>query len=93
MKNKADYKPELLNSIPGVGKNISRHFNDIGIRKVSDLKGQNPEWLYEQSNKSAGVVHDRCLLYVYRCAVYFAETKEGKRDTEKLKWWNWKDKR
>ncbi|NMB56563.1 pathogenicity locus, partial [Candidatus Beckwithbacteria bacterium] len=31
---------------------------------------------------------DRCLLYVFRCAVYYAK---GGRDPEKLKWWNWKD--
>jgi hypothetical protein len=32
-------------------------------------------------------VQDKCLLYEFRCAVYFAE---GGRDQEKLKWWNWK---
>jgi len=29
--------------------------------------------------------------YVCRSSVYFAETKNP--DPEKLKWWNWKDKR
>jgi Pathogenicity locus len=33
---------------------------------------------------------DRCVLYVFRAAVYFASNK--KHDEEKLKWWNWKDK-
>lgn len=84
-------KAELLMTIPGVGKSISKNLYDIGIRKVSDLKGQNPEKLYDKSNKYTGTVQDRCLLYVFRCAVYFAETKENKRDIEKLKWWNWKD--
>jgi len=27
------------------------------------------------------------LLYVFRCAVYFAD---GGRSPEELKWWNWK---
>jgi hypothetical protein len=31
---------------------------------------------------------DRCMLYVFRCAVYYAE---GGREPEKLRWWNWKD--
>jgi nucleotidyltransferase/DNA polymerase involved in DNA repair len=84
---------ESLTSIPGVGKSISKDLFDIGIRKVSDLKGQNPEKLYERSNKIAGVTQDRCLLYVFRCAVYYAETKAKYRDSEKLKWWNWKDKK
>jgi SAM-dependent methyltransferase len=36
---------------------------------------------------------DRCLLYSFRCAVYYAQTEEELREPEKLKWWNWKDKR
>jgi hypothetical protein len=32
---------------------------------------------------------DRCVLYVFRCAVYFAS--EAEHDPELLKWWNWKD--
>jgi hypothetical protein len=79
-----------LISIPGVGKSIACDLRDIGITSVSDLKGKSPQTLYETSNKRAGVVQDRCLLYVFRCAVYFAE---GGRDPEKLKWWNWKDPR
>jgi len=77
--------------IPGVGKSIANDLLRIGIQKVDDLKGKNPEALYDKSNAVAGVVQDRCLLYVFRCAVYFAETKPGRRNSEKLKWWNWKD--
>lgn len=91
MKN--EQSSEQLTSIPGVGKSIAKDLWNIGITKVSDLKGQSPEWIYEQSNKQVGVVQDRCLLYVFRCAVYYAETDEEHRDKEKLKWWNWKDKR
>ncbi|WP_334292712.1 helix-hairpin-helix domain-containing protein [Parasporobacterium paucivorans] len=29
------------------------------------------------------------MLYVFRCAVYYAN--EEAHDPEKLKWWNWKD--
>jgi hypothetical protein len=54
------------------------------------LKGKNPEKLYELSNHYEGKVQDRCLLYVFREAVYFAENKNH--DPEKLKWWYWKDK-
>jgi hypothetical protein len=32
----------------------------------------------------------RCVLYVFRCAVYFATEKVH--DEELLKWWNWQDK-
>lgn len=86
-------KAESLMSIPGVGKSISKDLLDIGIKKVSDLKGKNPEKLYAKSNKHAGVIQDRCLLYVFRCAVYYSETEEELRNKEMLKWWNWKDKK
>ncbi len=79
-----------LQTIPGIGKSIAEDLRDIGIRLVSDLKGKDPERLYEASNRNAGKVQDRCLLYVFREAVYFAENPDP--DPEKLKWWNWKDK-
>ena len=79
-----------LKSIPGVGKSIAQNLWDIEIRSIEDLRGKSPEKIYEQSNKNAGMVQDRCLLYVFRGAVYFAETDEDKREREKLKWWNWK---
>ncbi len=78
-----------LQKIPGVGKSIAKDLNNIGIQTVKDLKGKSPEKLYNESNSFAGVVQDRCLLYVFRCAVYYAEHKEH--DPEKLKWWSWKD--
>jgi hypothetical protein len=82
---------KALTMIPGVGKSIANDLWNIGIRKVSDLAGQDPEILYDLSNKFAGTVQDRCLLYVFRCAVYYAGTPEQEQETEKLKWWNWKD--
>lgn len=88
MHDKKSSLKELM-KIPGVGKSISQDLYDVGIRSIKDLKGKNPEDLYRASNQKAGVVQDRCLLYVFRCAVYFAETKNPK--PELLKWWNWKD--
>ena len=79
-----------LQEIPGVGVAIAEDLYDIGIRAVSDLKTKNPQRLYEKSCKKAGVKIDRCLLYVYRCAVYYASTK--KHNSKKLLWWNWMDK-
>jgi len=78
-----------LTQIPGVGKSIANDLVNIGIKKIEDLKDKDPLKLYERSNKFAGVVQDRCLLYVFRGAVYYASNK--KHDPEKLKWWNWKD--
>ena len=80
-----------LQTIPGVGKNIAEDLRNIGVHSVVDLKGKDPEKLFEASNCFEGKIQDRCLLYVFREAVYFAETKNP--EPEKLKWWNWKDKK
>ncbi len=82
-------KDELL-TIPGVDKSISKDLEDIGIYKVSDLKDKGPEEMYLSSNMAKGFVQDKCLLYTFRCAVYFASHKEH--DPHLLKWWNWKGK-
>jgi hypothetical protein len=79
-----------LEKIPGVGKSIARDLQNIGINSIADLRGKNPETLYAQSNQFAGITQDRCLLYVFRCAVYFAEHENP--EPAKLKWWNWKDR-
>ena len=84
---------KALTIIPGVGKSIANDLWQIGIREVSDLVGKDPEVLYDLSNRFAGTVQDRCLLYVFRCAVYFAETPEDEQEKERLQWWNWKDKK
>jgi nucleotidyltransferase/DNA polymerase involved in DNA repair len=82
-------KSESLTSIPGVGPRISLLLNDIGIHRVSDLKGRNPENLYKQVITTRGKPIDRCVLYTFRCAVYFASNRNH--TPSKLKWWNWKD--
>ena len=81
---------ELL-TIPGIGKSLSQDLVDIGIRRVRDLKGRDPERLYQKLNTLRGQHIDRCVLYTFRCAVYFAT--ETKHDPALLKWWNWKDRK
>lgn len=81
-----------LREIPGVGKSIAKDLWDIGIRSIVDLQGKCPEDLFDASNSLVGVVQDRCLLYVFRCAVYYAETNPASREADKLKWWNWQDR-
>jgi predicted RecB family nuclease len=88
MKNNAS---DDLTQIPYVGKSIADDFRNIGITKISDLKDKNPEEMYSQICVIQGRQVDRCVLYVCRSAVYFAENE--KPDPEKIKWWNWKDKK
>ena len=79
-----------LITIPGGGKSIKQDLLNLGISCVEDLKGQSAQQLYDRHCQKKGFQVDRCLLYVFRLAVYFAEHKTH--DPEKLKWWNWKDK-
>ena len=80
-----------LQTIPGIGKSLSQDLFDLGIRRVRDLKGRDPERLYQKLSRLRGQHIDRCVLYTFRCAVYFATEK--KHDPRLLKWWNWKDRR
>jgi hypothetical protein len=90
---KKRYPPKSLTDIPGVGASIANDLGNIGIYNIDDFKGMDPERLYELCNTYAGTIQDRCLLYVFRCAVYFAETPEQIQDIEKLKWWYWKNRK
>ena len=78
-----------LQQIPGVGKSISLDLYNLGIRSINDLIGKDPEALYDAFCRQQGCVVDRCLLYVFRCAVYFASTANP--EPALLKWWWWKD--
>jgi recombinational DNA repair protein RecR len=82
-------RPESLDSVPGVGPKIAQKLRIIGVRKVSDLKDKNPEHLYNKLEQTMGTHVDRCVLYVFRSAVYYASHQ--KHDSSKLLWWNWKD--
>ena len=78
-----------LTQIPGVGEAIAQHIRNIGISSVKQFKDKDPEKLYQRlCDFKAGPV-DRCMLYVLRCAVYYASNTEH--DPELLKWWNWKE--
>ncbi len=76
--------------IPGVGKSIARDLRDLGIARVADLRHADSEALYDNLCALRGAHIDRCVLYTFRCAVYFAS--EEQHDPELLKWWNWKDR-
>lgn len=80
---------EELESIPGVGPRLSRDLKDLGFSKVSDLRDSDPEEMYEALCTLRGTKIDRCVLYVFRCAAYYAGHRQH--DPELLKWWNWKD--
>jgi nucleotidyltransferase/DNA polymerase involved in DNA repair len=77
-----------LQRIPGIGRSLAQDLVDLGIKRVSDLRGRSPQRLYDRLSSLRGK-QDRCVLYAFRCAVYFASEKQH--DPERLKWWRWKD--
>jgi hypothetical protein len=79
-----------LRQIPGVGREVAEDLWGLGVRAVADLKDQDPERLYERLCAQQATQVDRCMLYVFRCAVYYASF--DKHNPELLKWWNWKDR-
>lgn len=88
------YKPTAtraneLRVIPGIGPSIAGDLNGIGITRVAQLSRADPQKLYDRVCEATGTKQDRCLLYVFRCAVYYASRPVH--EAEKLKWWNWKD--
>jgi len=78
-----------LRTIPGVGIQTEKDLIALGYPTIASLRNANPEALYQKECSLRGVKVDRCQLYVYRCAIYYASTEHP--DPEKLKWWNWKD--
>ena len=78
-----------LQEIPGVGPSLASDLRRLGYSSVLDLRGEDPEAMYTRLCLVEGAHIDRCVLYVFRCAVYYASHEAHEAD--KLKWWNWKD--
>ncbi len=78
-----------LQVIPGIGKAMAGDLRDLGYTGTKQLKNADPEEMYARLERLHGK-QDRCVLYVFRCAVYFCSNT--KHDPELLKWWNWMDK-
>jgi hypothetical protein len=53
--------------IPGVGKSIAEDLFLMGFRSVPELKGQDPDEMYERFCGLKGQRVDLCMLYVFRC--------------------------
>lgn len=80
-----------LQQIPGVGKTTEQDLLALGYSDIASLHDADPQEMYERECIQKGMQVYRCVLYVYRCAVYYANTPPEERKPELLKWWNWKD--
>ncbi len=90
MAKKADRWHEnltQLEQIPNIGPSIAADLRRIGIRKPSDLRGQQALALYEQLCEVDRQRHDPCLLDVFMSAVDFVHGKPAR------PWWTYTPKR
>jgi hypothetical protein len=78
-----------LQAIPGIGPSLERALNELGYTVTSDLAQEDPESMYRRLCEARGGHVDRCVLYAFRCAVYFASHRDH--DPRLLMWWQWKD--
>lgn len=79
-----------LKKIPGIGKDMERHLIAVGYTSIASLKGENPDVIYEKDCIAHGCHVDRCVLYCYRLAVWYAD-HDGELPPDKQNWWNWKE--
>lgn len=89
VNNSANAALKELQTMPGVGPKVAVDLYDLGYRNVANLAGADPEAMYRRICANGHV--DRCMLYVFRCVVYYAGRR--KHDPELLKWWNWSDEK
>ncbi|WP_445475625.1 helix-hairpin-helix domain-containing protein [Methanococcoides methylutens] len=88
-KSKKEESLKELMQMPGFGKKSAEQLWDLGIHSISELKNKDPELMYLELIDLRGMHIDRCVLYGFREAVYYASHKNH--DPELLKWWNWSD--
>ena len=65
-----------LRRIPGIGAVGERDLLELGYTTIQSLAGADPEEMYARECARKGVRVDRCVLYVYRCAGYYAFTPQ-----------------
>lgn len=71
-----------------MGPSLAKDLRDLGYRRVEDLVGEDPEGMYARLAHIRGAHQDPCVLYVFRCAVYYASAPAP--EPGLLKWWAWK---
>ncbi|MCW8917732.1 MAG: helix-hairpin-helix domain-containing protein [Gammaproteobacteria bacterium] len=75
--------------IPGIGEKMAQRLRELGYQRIAELKGADPQQMYQRLIMLRGAPVDRCVLYTFRCAVYFASNPVH--EPQKLHWWYWKD--
>jgi pathogenicity locus Cdd1 protein len=62
-----------LTTVPNVGPAIARKLERLGLTRAGDLRGRDPQELYDRLCALDGQRHDPCLLDTFAAAVAFAD--------------------
>jgi hypothetical protein len=76
-----------LRALPNVGPNIARMLLRIGIDQPDDLRGRDPEQLFERLCGLDGRRHDPCLLDTFHAIVDVANGAPAR------PWWEYSRER
>ena len=73
-KKKVDYEAlqSSLMRIPKMDIAVTRALIDLGIKEIYELKGRDPNILYEEACKKNSELNDYSIRY-FRLAVYYSE--------------------
>ncbi len=77
-----------LHQAPGIGPAIAAALAELGVSNLAELGRQDPEELFSRlcAQRDENIV--RCVLFTFRCGVYFA--RKSQHDPRLRTWWNWK---
>ena len=78
---------KAFQELGSVGPACAKDFLLLGFRKVSDLKGQDPNRLYTRLCELTKTRQDPCVEDVLRCAVAQAENPALPKKWKD--WWSW----
>ena len=87
MKAKFAAQVETFLDIPNVGPAMVKDFDEIGIRKPSDLKSKDALTLYHKLCKVTKKCHDPCVLDTFLAVVDFMNGAPAR------PWWQYTPKR
>ena len=61
-----------LRQLPNVGPAVARMLTRLGVERADDLRGQDPERLFQRLCDLDGTRHDPCLLDTFVAVVDYA---------------------
>jgi nucleotidyltransferase/DNA polymerase involved in DNA repair len=76
-----------LQRMPNIGPAMAYDLLRLGIRRVEDLAGRDPDALYTELGRMDGVRHDPCVRDTFAAAVDYARTGESQ------PWWHFTPER